>query len=141
MFEYPVKLTKDSNGTWLLTIPDVPEAATFGDTKDEALMRGEEALEAALSFYVDAGRDLPRPSAKRRGQAAVRPSLIGTMKLGVYKAMRASHLRKTDLARRAGWTLVQVDRILDLTHQSRIDQLETAFAALGQRVNVEMVPA
>ena len=30
MLRYPVKLTKDDNGTLLVTAPDLPEVGTFG---------------------------------------------------------------------------------------------------------------
>ena len=140
MFEYPVELIKDDNGSYRVAFPDVPEAHTFGDTKQEALDYAVEALETALSFYVDEAKDLPKASAKR-GRPIVRPSLIGEMKLGIYQAMRQAKVRKTDLARRMGVALMQVDRLLDLTHSSRVEQLEAAYGALGKRVHVELEAA
>lgn len=137
MFEYPVDLKKDSNGSYAVSFPDIPEAHTFGETKEEALLHASDALETALSFYVDEGMDLPKPSA-RRGRVLVGPSLIGTMKLGIYHSMREQKIRKTDLARRMGVHLMQIDRLLDLTHSSRVEQLEAAFVALHRRVNVSL---
>src|ERR1700722_14349102 len=140
MFEYPVELKKDSNGTFQVIFPDVPEAHTFGDSRDGALDHAVEALETALSFYVDEGKDLPKATAKR-GRSIVRPSLIAEMKLGIYQLMRRAKIRKTDLARRMGVALMQIDRLLDLTHSSRIEQLEAAYGALGKRVHVELEAA
>jgi antitoxin HicB len=140
MFEYPVELKKDTNGTYQASFPDVPEAHTFGDSRDEALEHAIEALEVALSFYVDEGKELPKSSAKR-GRSVVRPSLIAEMKLGIYQSMRNAKVRKTDLARRMGVALMQVDRLLDLTHSSRVEQLEAAYGALGKRVHVELEAA
>ncbi len=140
MFDYPVEITKESNGTYTVGFPDIPEAHTLGDTRDEALMHAVEALETALSFYIDEGKPLPKSSAKRNS-AVVGPSLIGTMKLGIYQAMRDGKVRKTDLARRLKCHLMQIDRLLDLTHSSRIEQLEAAYAALGLRVNVVLEAA
>ncbi len=140
MLVYPVEMKKDTNGTWLVSFPDVPEAVTFGETKAAALAQAVEALETALSFYVDEGKDLPKASPVRN-RPLVSPSLKGTMKLGIYMAMREQKVRKTELARRMGVTLVQIDRILDLTHSSRIEQLEAASKALRRRIAVEMVAA
>jgi len=137
MFEYPVELKKDTNGTYQVSFPDIPEAHTFGDSPDEALGHAIEALEVALSFYIDEGEALPKPSAKR-GRPIVRPSLIAEMKLGIYQSMRNAKIRKTDLARRMGVALMQIDRLLDLTHSSRVEQLEAAYGALGKRVHVEL---
>jgi len=137
MFEYPVEIKKDTNGTYQVSFPDIPEAHTFGESRDEALEHGIEALDTALSFYIDEGKDLPRASGKR-GRSIIRPSLIAEMKLGIYQSMRTEKIRKTDLARRMGVALMQVDRLLDLTHSSRIEQLEAAYGALGKRVHVEL---
>jgi antitoxin HicB len=38
MLAYPIVLEPDDNGTLLVTLPDVPEAVTFGE--DEADARG-----------------------------------------------------------------------------------------------------
>jgi len=50
MFDYPVTLTPDDNGTVLVTFADVPEAITFGADEDEALLNAIDALETGLSF-------------------------------------------------------------------------------------------
>ncbi len=52
MFDDPVTLTPDDNGTVLMTFADVPEAITFGTDEDEALLNAIDALETGLSFYL-----------------------------------------------------------------------------------------
>lgn len=137
-FAYPVVLEKAAEGGYVVSFPDVPEALTQGEDEAEALMRAPDALETALEFYVEEGRPLPRPRRSRRGQRLVQPPAIACMKLGVYDAMQEQHVRKTDLARRLGWHLMQVDRLLDLQHSSRIDQLEAALGALGRKLLVRV---
>lgn len=138
MLEYPVVLTPDDNDTVLVTFPDVPEAVTFGQDQDEALMYAVEALESALSFYVDARQPLPVPSKAKRGQHTVRPSALECAKLGVYQAMTDQGIKKSELARRLGWHMPQVDRLFDLKHASRLDQLELAARVLGRHVSVSV---
>ena len=137
MFDYPVTLTPDDNGTVLVTFPDVPEAITFGADEDEALLQAVDALETALLFYVNDRAPLPRPSAAD-GRPTVRPSALECAKLGVYQAMMDEGLRKTDLARRLGWHLPQVDRLFDLTHASRFEHIEAAARALGRTIEVRV---
>ena len=137
MFDYPVILTPD-DGTILVTFPDVPEAITFGADTDEALMYAVDALESALSFYVDDRKPLPVPSKPKRGQKTVRPSALECAKLGVYQAMMEQGVRKAELARRLGWHMPQVDRLFDLRHASRLDQIEAAARALGRHVEVSV---
>jgi antitoxin HicB len=137
MHEYPVKLEADDNGTILVTFPDVPEAITFGENGQDALRRAAEALEAALSIYMDKRLDIPKPSRPRtRRTSVVGLSPLSEAKVALYLAMRAKGLRKADLARRLGWHKSQVDRLLDLNHASRLEQLQAAFAALNKRLAI-----
>lgn len=137
MFDYPVTLTPDGDGV-LVTFVDVPEAITFGDDEADALANAVDALETALSFYVESRKPLPAPSRAKRGQRTVRPSPLESAKLGVYQAMVEEGVKKSELARRLGWHLPQVDRLFDLGHASRLDQLEAAARALGRRLDVRV---
>lgn len=136
MFDYPVILTPDQ-GAILVTFPDVPEAITFGATIDEALLHAVDALETGLSFYVDARKPLPEASV-RPELPTVRPSVLEGVKLALYREMTLQGIRKADLARRLGWKAPQVDRLFDLSHASRLDQLEAAAKALGRHINLTL---
>ena len=136
MLDYPVILETQPEGGFVVTFPDVPEAITQGEDEDEALMYAIDALESALSFYVDGRKPLPVPSKPKRGQRTVRPSALECAKLGVYQAMTTQGVKKAELARRLGWHMPQVDRLFDLKHASRLDQIEAAARALGKQVEV-----
>lgn len=140
MFElnYPVELVVADEGGFVVTFPDVPEAVTQGEDESEALLRAADALETALEFYVDDGADLPAPSKARRGQRTVAPRAQAAIKLAIYQAMRDDGVRKSDLARRLGWHMPQVDRLLDINHASRLEQAEMALAALGRELAVRV---
>lgn len=135
MFDYPVTLTRDDD-TVLVTFTDVPEAITFGMDEDEALLNAVDALETGLSFYVDARKQLPAVSQPAAGQKTVRPSALECAKLGVYQAMNEQGIKKSELARRLGWHMPQVDRLFDLRHASRLDQIEAAAIVLGRQIVV-----
>ena len=137
MFDYPVTLTRDDD-TVLVTFVDVPEAITFGADEGEAMLNAVDALETGLSFYVDARKPLPAVSKPRRGQKTVRPSALECAKLGVYQAMTDQGIKKAELARRLGWHMPQVDRLFDLRHASRMDQIEAAAAALGRHIEIRV---
>jgi antitoxin HicB len=137
MFDYPIVLEAQPEGGFVVTFPDVPEAITQGEDTEEALLYAIDALESALSFYVDARKALPVPSAAA-GRPTVRPSALECAKLGVYQAMTEQGIRKSELARRLGWHMPQVDRLFDLRHASRMDQIEAAAHALGRQVEVRV---
>ena len=138
MLDYPVILEAKPEGGFVVTFPDVPEAITQGEDEDEALLYAIDALETALSFYVDDRKPLPVPSKPKRGQKTVRPSALECAKLGVYRAMTEQGIKKSELARRLGWHMPQVDRLFDLKHASRFDQIEAAARALGRHVEVSV---
>jgi antitoxin HicB len=141
VLKYPVILKRDTNNTVRVEFPDVPEANTFGEDEGEAVMYAVDALETALSMYVDDRRDIPRPSPlKKRGKFVTVPAL-SEAKLALYSAMRTRKIGKAELARRLNCHLPQVDRLLDLMHGSHLDQLEAAFRALGLRLGVKVEKA
>jgi len=138
MFEFPVTLTKDDNGTVIAMFVDVPEAITFGADEDEALLNAIDALETGLSFCVDELKALPVPSKAKKGQKTITPSALECAKLGIYKAMTEEGIKKAELARRLGWHMPQVDRLFDLRHASKLDQIEAAAHVLGKKINIEI---
>jgi antitoxin HicB len=46
---YPIVLTPDDNGTFLVTCPALPEVTTFGVTGDECVRNAVAAIEEALA--------------------------------------------------------------------------------------------
>ena len=61
MLAYPVLLA-DDDGTVLVTSPDFPELATFGDAREEAMARAVDALEEAIAARMAAKETIPAPS-------------------------------------------------------------------------------
>lgn len=59
-------------------------------------------------------------------------------KVAIYQAMRGAGLSQAALAERLGCDPRQVRRLLDLDHRSRLDQLESALAAQGKRLVLEV---
>ena len=133
--DYPVILERDDNDTILLSFPDFPEAHTFGDTKEEALARGADALATVIDAYIKDRRNIPLPSAIVTSSRVTLPALV-ELKVYLYETMRQAKVGKSELARRLDWHLPQVDRLLEMTHASRLEQIEAAFHALGKRLVV-----
>jgi antitoxin HicB len=141
MLSYPVKLTPDDNGTFLVTAPDLPEVSTFGADKADALVRAADAIATALKGRIRAREAIPTASAPRRGQRRVRLPAIVATKLELYRAMIETRTRKADLARKLGVHAPQIDRLLDLDHKSQLDQIEAAAKAIGREFHIELRPA
>jgi antitoxin HicB len=141
MRAYPAALTPDPDGGFTVTVRDVPEAITEGDTRDEALPRAKDALESALAMSIAAKEPLAASSEAEAGEAMVPLSALGTAKIALYDAMRDQGVGRVELVRRLRWHLPQVNRALDLRHASRMEHPEAALAALGLRLIIAVAQA
>ena len=133
MLFYPICLERDDNRTVLATCPDFPELTTYGDDEGEALTRAVEALEEAIGARIHSGQDIPTPS---EGAWTVSLPALTVIKVMLYQGMRKQGIGKAELAKRLGWHLPQVDRALDVSHKSRLDQMEAALGAIGSQLRV-----
>ena len=138
---YPAKLTLDTDGTYIVSFPDVPEAHTFVEDKASVNPIAAEALAAALSFYVEAGRPLPIPSTPKRGQIAIYLAAGTVAKLALYQAMRETGVTQSELARRLGCHRQHAARIVDPAHNTKFAVLEAALAAVGKRAGIVILDA
>ena len=60
---YPVTLTPDeTDGGFVVTFEDIPEAITQGETVTEALAEAADALEEAIAGRIRRGDAIPEPS-------------------------------------------------------------------------------
>ena len=136
MFGYRVKLETDDNGTILVTCPALPEVTTFGDDESDALRHATDAIEEAIAARMADGQDIPE--GQQRGPRLVRLPALTVLKIELFRQLRRSGLTRAELARRLGWKRESVDRLFRLDHASRLEQIEAAFAALGQAVSVSI---
>lgn len=75
------KLTAEEGGGYLVEYPDVPLCQSDGETIEEAIANGRDALEGSLMCYLQDGKPLPKPSS---GQA-----YSGTFRVRMSKTMHA----------------------------------------------------
>jgi len=137
---YPVMLEPDDNGTLLVTCPDLPELTTWGEDREDALQRAADAMEEALAARIANRDDIPGPSAAQ-GRPVPRLPPLTVAKVSLYRAVRTSGMTKAELGRRLGWHGPQIDRLFDLRHHSKIEQIDQAFQALGKRLVVSVQDA
>ncbi len=133
MWAYPIKLTKDDNGTYLVTSPDFPELTTYGQDKEEARKRAVDAIQEAIAARIADKESIPSPSA---GRLKVMLPTQAIAKVLLYRAMRSQSMSKNELARRLKWHRPQVDRLLNLRHATRLDTMEQAFNTLGKAMRI-----
>ena len=133
-YAYPCVLTPEEEGGYSVSFPNVPEALTCGDDRDEALAMAEDALAVGLGAYVQCREEIPAPGPIAPGQEVVAVPLVVAAKLALYSAMREQGLTKVGLARLMGLSEGAVRKLLNPGHRSHIRQVERALRKVGRRL-------
>ena len=137
-FIYPADVERDEADYFLVTFPDFPEAGTDGETLEEALAEAADCLAEAVAGRMVRTETIPQASRRKKGQYAIAIPAQIAAKAALYQAMKETRTDKSDLARRLGRDIKEVQRLLNPKQPSEIQRLEEALAALGQELVVGM---
>jgi antitoxin HicB len=140
MMRYPVILARQGSKV-LVSFPDFPNVQTYGADHRNALKRAVDALETYLMGILEDREPVPVPRRPKRGQRYVTLPALTEAKIELYRQMRAAGVGKAELARRLHCHLPQIDRLLNLNHGSRLDQIEQALLAVGKRLTISVEDA
>lgn len=136
--EYIVTLEPDTNGSYLVLCPDIPEMVSVGNTVDEALKEALDGLETAFMIYMDDRRAIPMPTAAKKGDYTVRIPVKVAAKVLLFNEMIAQKVTKAEMARRLDGFQASADRILSIKHSTKLETLEAAFAVLGKHLDLHV---
>lgn len=140
--EYPATFQPAPEGGFVVEFPDFGWGVTQGDTEDEARAMALQLLITLIQDHIRRAEPLPTPGKlrgrNRRSIRLIRLSVLHSLKVELYQAFLASGLRKSELARRLAIPKTIVDRLFDLRRNTRLDQLESAFTALGQTLDIQI---
>ena len=137
-FVYPIALTHDAEGGFVVTCRDLPEVITQGENRTQALEEAEGALQAAIEMRIQDGVEIPTATRPRRGELLGSVPICTAMKAAVYLAMREQGVSKTELARRLGVNEKEARRMLDPRHSTKVPTLEHALHVLGKRAELRV---
>jgi len=137
--EYPALFEPAEEGGFVVTFPDFDWGITQGDSEEEAREMAADALATMIQEHIRKGEALPAPSRPRgRRYRLIRLPALQEIKAELYVSFRAAGIRKADWARRLGIPKTVVDRLFDFGTNTRLKQLESAFAALGKKLDVSI---
>lgn len=140
---YPALFDPDRKaGGCVITFPDFTWGVTQGETEAEAMEMASDLLSLLIQECINRGQPLPKPSRSRgRNFRLVRLPALQAAKTLLYKEWMDSGIRKAEFARRLGIPKSNLDRLFDMRHHSRLDQIEAAFEALGKRLMIDVADA
>lgn len=138
-YAYPCNLIsyEEEGEGFLVTFPDIPEAITGAQTREESLFLAEDALVVALAMYVQGSEDVPTPSPVAAGQELVALPPIAAAKLALYTALRTQGITSAALAARLGLSEPAVCKLLNPDCYSHISQVVKALRAVGRNLVIE----
>lgn len=137
MYDYPITVHQEKDHV-TSSCPDIPEAHSAADTLEELLENAVEGLTLALTIYVDQGRIIPPASEPTEEQHVIKLPVQTVAKIALWNAMRDKGMRVADLARTLGLSHPVANRLVDFEHNSKIEMIEAALAALGKGVKLTM---
>lgn len=132
---YVVKIEPDGDG-FMASFPDVPEALTGGDTREETLDMARDALITALDFCFDDKREVPLPRKAKKGEEVVELPASLWAKVLLLNEMVRQQVRPVELARKLGTSAQEVNRLVNLKHTTKVDSIQEALSALGKKLDV-----
>lgn len=133
---YPAQFTPAEEGGFVVTFRDLPEAITQGDDKTEAREMAADVLLSTMDFYFDDKRPVPLPSKPQKGEELVELPAAVYAKVLLLNEMLAQGISNVELARRLGTRPQEVQRIVNLHHNTKIDTISAALHELGKRLTL-----
>ena len=73
--DYPFEmrpLSEEEGGGWLITYPDLPGCMSDGESPEEALINGKDAVAGWIDAMRQSGRDIPAPGDRPSGKFITR---------------------------------------------------------------------
>jgi len=131
--KYQAVLQAQPEGGFTVTFPDLPEAITEGDTREEALFHAADVLTLCLDERIESGDVLPVAS-KVKGGVWIEPTAAIQAAVAVRVARLEQGRTLADLARSLGTSWAAAQKLESPRANPTIKQLERTAAALGKRL-------
>ena len=70
-FAYPARFGSEPDGRFTVTFPDLPDAITQGEDRDDAMDMAADCLAETIGARIAERADIPIPSSLERGQVRI----------------------------------------------------------------------
>lgn len=136
-FTYPVELTPDEEGGFVISFPDFDEAISQGENILDCLEEASDCLAEAVAGRIDDGEEIPSPSVINEYSVSLPTQLL--LKTAIYVELKKQGINNVELAKKLHVDEKAVRRMIDPHHGTRVPTLEKALQAMGKKVLVEVV--
>ena len=136
---YPAALHKDPDG-WIIEFRDFDNVFSEGETREEAIFNGQEALDGMLALMIQDGEEISWPGTARKTDVMIPVSAHVAAPLLLYLTRRQQDLSMAEVARRLKVTYQAYQRMEKVGGNLTLKNLERAAAAMGAAVELRIVP-
>ncbi len=131
-------------GRWRIECATLPELVVEASSRLAVFEDAHRALERIVAGRMKARQSIPpfdphADSGPGTKVIYVTLRLTDVIKVQLYEAMRRRSLSPADLMKTLRWHRTQIDRLLQIGHPSRLDQIEDAANALRLRLSARLL--
>ncbi|WP_247175005.1 hypothetical protein [Escherichia coli] len=139
MFKYSASVTFDKDTEQFeISFRDFENLHSVAFNEDDIELEARDALTAMIGELIDSRIPIPEPSTALEGEIVIHLPVLTCLKAALHNAMISTGTRKADLARKLNQKGPQIDRLLDVSHASKVETLEQALYLLGYEVSVSV---
>ncbi len=126
--------------TYRFHLPQLEEAAYEAPSFAVGRAVLEERIIAALEARIRAHKPLPAPSRPHAGEGCIELSPTSRAKLLLIVTANRTNVYPAELARRLDIKPQEVQRILRLSHATKLDTIGEALRAMGHKLLIALEP-
>lgn len=139
MFKYSASVSFDEDTEQFeISFRDFENLHSVAFNEDDIELEARDALTAMVGELIDSRIPIPEPTAAQEGEIVIHLPVLTCLKAALHNAMISTGTRKADLARKLNQKGPQIDRLLDVSHASKVETLEQALYLLGYEVSVSV---
>lgn len=139
MFKYSASVSFDEDTEQFeISFRDFENLHSVAFNEDDIELEARDALTAMVGELIDSRIPIPEPSTTQEGEIVIHLPVLTCLKAALHNAMISTGTRKADLARKLNQKGPQIDRLLDVSHASKVETLEQALYLLGYEVSVSV---
>ncbi len=131
--EYPARITKDDDGFFFVSFPDLEEGITQGETLEEALFNASEVLTLVLEHRIEEESGIPDPS-DIAGDDVYRIAPDARVQAALLIRKTRADRPLADLARALDTSWPSAKRLENPRNSPTLKMLDRAAAALGKKL-------
>lgn len=136
---YTAKLTKEKDGGYSVSFPDIDGCFTQGDTLEEALKEAREAMELTLEYVFD-GKPLPVSKTKANERKGLyRIEVDPVLAVALQVAVARGKVPQATIARKMGMTKQAYQRLESRKANLSVKMLKRIAECMGKRLEIQFV--